>query len=191
MEVLDTSIANVALPHIAGNLAATHDEATWVLTSYLVANAIVLPLSAWLSELIGRKRFYMMCVAMFTCSSFLCGFAPNLAMLVFFRILQGMGGGGLATQRAGDPCRYVSAQETRDGVCRLWLRGRRRAGDRADAGRLHHRQHVLALDLLHQHSDRHPFADSDQPARATTRRSSKPSEPINAKVSTSTTSALG
>src|SRR5579862_6897391 len=96
MEVLDTSIANVALPHIAGNLAATEDEATWVLTSYLVANAIVLPLSAWLSELIGRKRFYMLCVILFTCSSFLCGFAPNLQMLVFFRILQGLGGGGLA-----------------------------------------------------------------------------------------------
>ena len=95
MEVLDTSIANVALPHIAGNLSATVDEATWVLTSYLVANAIVLPLSAWLSELIGRKRFYMLCVAMFTGSSFLCGLAPNLGMLVFFRILQGMGGGGL------------------------------------------------------------------------------------------------
>ena len=95
MEVLDTSIANVALPHIAGNLGVTPDEATWVLTSYLVANAIVLPLSAWLSEMIGRKRFYMMCVALFTCSSFLCGFAPNLAMLVFFRVLQGLGGGGL------------------------------------------------------------------------------------------------
>ncbi|HSU69348.1 MAG TPA: DHA2 family efflux MFS transporter permease subunit, partial [Tepidisphaeraceae bacterium] len=95
MEVLDTSIANVALPHIAGNLGATPEEATWVLTSYLVANAIILPLSAWLSELMGRKRFYMLCVALFTGSSFLCGFAPNLAMLVFFRILQGLGGGGL------------------------------------------------------------------------------------------------
>src|SRR5436305_14489250 len=95
MEVLDTSIANVALPHIAGNLSATEDEATWVLTSYLVANAIVLPLSAWLSELIGRKRFYMLCVALFTGSSFLCGLAPSLRMLVFFRVLQGIGGGGL------------------------------------------------------------------------------------------------
>ena len=95
MEVLDTSIANVALPHIAGNLAATEDEATWVLTSYLVANAIVLPLSAWLSEIMGRKRFYMLCVTLFTCSSFLCGLAPSLGMLVFFRVLQGAGGGGL------------------------------------------------------------------------------------------------
>ncbi|HEX2971931.1 MAG TPA: DHA2 family efflux MFS transporter permease subunit [Tepidisphaeraceae bacterium] len=95
MEVLDTSIANVALPHVAGNLSASVDEATWVLTSYLVANAIVLPLNAWFSMLIGRKRFYMMCVALFTASSALCGLAPNLETLVFFRVLQGIGGGGL------------------------------------------------------------------------------------------------
>jgi len=95
MEVLDTSIANVALPHISGNLSAGADESTWVLTSYLVSNAIVLPLSGWLSGLIGRKRFYMSCVALFTVSSFLCGLAPSLGVLVFFRILQGAGGGGL------------------------------------------------------------------------------------------------
>ena len=95
MEVLDTSIANVALPHIAGNLSASADESTWVLTSYLVSNAVILPLSGWLSSLMGRKRFYMICVAVFTVSSFLCGFAPSLGMLVFFRILQGVGGGGL------------------------------------------------------------------------------------------------
>jgi len=95
MEVLDTSIANVALPHIAGSLSAGQDESTWVLTSYLVSNAIVLPLSGWLSSIVGRKRFYMGCVALFTVSSFLCGFAPNLAMLIIFRILQGAGGGGL------------------------------------------------------------------------------------------------
>src|SRR5436190_10504445 len=95
MEVMDTSIANVALPHIAGGLSAGQDESTWVLTSYLVSNAVVLPLSAWLSERFGRKRFYMTCVALFTASSFLCGLAPSLALLVFFRILQGVGGGGL------------------------------------------------------------------------------------------------
>src|ERR1700690_3067596 len=95
MEVLDTSIANVALPHIAGSLSAGTDESTWVLTSYLVSNAIVLPLSGWLSSIFGRKRFYMSCVAVFTISSFLCGFAPNLGMLIVFRILQGAGGGGL------------------------------------------------------------------------------------------------
>src|SRR5216684_6137992 len=95
MEILDTSIANVALPHIAGSLSAGVDESTWVLTSYLVSNAIVLPLSGWFSSLIGRKRFYMICVALFTTSSFLCGLAPSLGMLIFFRVLQGVGGGGL------------------------------------------------------------------------------------------------
>src|SRR5579872_5279442 len=95
MEVLDTSIANVALPHIAGGLSAGEDEATWVLTSYLVSNAIVLPLTGWLSTVFGRKRFYMTCVAIFTVSSMLCGFAPSLAWLVVFRILQGAGGGAL------------------------------------------------------------------------------------------------
>ena len=88
MEVLDTSIANVALPHIAGGLSAGQDESTWVLTSYLVSNAIVLPLSGWLSSIVGRKRFYMGCVALFTLSSFLCDFAPNLPALIIFRILQ-------------------------------------------------------------------------------------------------------
>jgi DHA2 family multidrug resistance protein len=95
MEVLDTSIANVSLPHIAGSLSAGTDESTWVLTSYLVSNAIVLPLSGWISSIVGRKRFYMSCVAIFTVSSLLCGLAPNLGMLIFFRILQGAGGGGL------------------------------------------------------------------------------------------------
>ncbi len=95
MEVLDTSIANVALPHIAGSLSAGQDESTWVLTSYLVSNAIVLPLSGWLSSIMGRKHFYMSCVALFTISSALCGFALNLPMLIVFRVLQGIGGGGL------------------------------------------------------------------------------------------------
>ena len=95
MEVMDTSIANVALPHIAGGLSAGQDESTWVLTSYLVSNAIILPISAWLSTRFGRKRFYMTCVALFTVSSFLCGLAPSLGALIFFRILQGIGGGGL------------------------------------------------------------------------------------------------
>ncbi|MDD5541643.1 MAG: DHA2 family efflux MFS transporter permease subunit [Acidobacteriia bacterium] len=95
MEVLDTSVANVALPHIAGNLSASVDEATWVLTSYLVSNAIILPISPWLGGLIGRKRFYQLCVILFTVSSLLCGLAPSLSMLIFFRVLQGVGGGGL------------------------------------------------------------------------------------------------
>ncbi len=96
MEVLDTSIANVALPHIAGGLGASQDEATWVLTSYLVSNAIILPASAYLTSFIGRKRFYMWCVALFGISSAMCGLAPSLPLLILFRVLQGVGGGGLA-----------------------------------------------------------------------------------------------
>lgn len=96
MEVLDTSIANVSLGHIAGNLGASQSQATWVLTSYLAANAIIIPISGWLSSVLGRKRFYMICVALFTLSSFLCGIAPSLGLLLVFRALQGIGGGGLA-----------------------------------------------------------------------------------------------
>ena len=96
MEVLDSSIANVALPHIAGGLGATQDEATWVLTAYLVANAVILPAGAYMTTFIGRKKFYMICVALFGISSALCGLAPSLPLLVFFRVLQGIGGGGLA-----------------------------------------------------------------------------------------------
>ncbi len=95
MEVLDTSIANVALPHIAGSLSVSVHESTWVLTSYLVANAIVLPLTGWLSSLIGRKLFYIMCVVLFTAASTLCGMATSIEQLVFFRVLQGLAGGGL------------------------------------------------------------------------------------------------
>ena len=96
MEVLDSSIANVALPHIAGSLGASQDEATWVLTSYLVSNAVILPASAYLTTFIGRKKFYMICVVLFGLSSMLCGLAPSLPILIFCRVLQGAGGGGLA-----------------------------------------------------------------------------------------------
>jgi len=95
MEVLDTSIANVALPYIGGNLGASTDQSTWILTSYLVSNAVVLPISGWFSNLLGRKRFFMLCLTIFTISSFLCGIAPSLGAIIFFRVLQGAGGGGL------------------------------------------------------------------------------------------------
>ena len=95
MEVLDTSIANVALPHIAGSLGASTDEGTWVLTSYLVSNAIVLPLGGWASSVLGRRNFFLFCIVVFTVASFLCGAAPTLGLLLFFRIVQGAGGGGL------------------------------------------------------------------------------------------------
>ncbi|MGB8259479.1 MAG: DHA2 family efflux MFS transporter permease subunit [Terracidiphilus sp.] len=95
MEVLDTSIANVALPHIAGTLGASTNQGTWVLTSYLVANAIVLPLGAWASSVFGRRNFFLICIVIFTIASFLCGAAPTLPMLLVFRVLQGAGGGGM------------------------------------------------------------------------------------------------
>jgi DHA2 family multidrug resistance protein len=95
MEVLDTSIANVALPHIAGDLGASTDQGTWVLTSYLVSNAIVLPAGAWASSVIGRRNFFITCIIIFTISSFLCGIAPTLPILLLARIIQGIGGGGL------------------------------------------------------------------------------------------------
>ena len=95
MEVLDTSIANVALPYMAGNLGASNDQSTWVLTSYLVSNAIILPISGWLAGTLGRKRFFMSCLSVFTVSSLLCGIAPSLGSLLLFRVLQGAGGGGL------------------------------------------------------------------------------------------------
>src|ERR1700683_5118330 len=97
MELLDTAIANVALPHIAGGLAVSYDESTWVLTSYLVSDAVVFPLSTCLSRVFARKRYSMLCVILFTVSSLLCGLAPSLGLLIFFRVLQGVGGGGLGT----------------------------------------------------------------------------------------------
>src|SRR5581483_5568375 len=95
MEVLDTSIASVALPYIAGSLSASNSEATWVLTSYLVSNAIVLPTSAWFAGFFGRKRFLTACIIIFTGSSFLCGISNSLGLLIVARVLQGAGGGAL------------------------------------------------------------------------------------------------
>jgi len=137
MEVLDTSIANVALPHIAGNLGASNDESTWVLTSYLVSNAIVLPISGWLVTWLGRKRFFLTCIAFFTISSFLCGVAPNLGLLLLFRILQGAFGGGL--HRWHRPSWAIpSSREARTGVCSVWSHGHLRACYWSNAGRMDH-----------------------------------------------------
>src|ERR1700759_647767 len=96
MELLDTSIANVALPYIGGGLGRSYDEVTWILTTYLVANAVILPLSAWLGRVFGRKNYYMGCVALFTLTSFFCGIAPSLGIMLSSRVLQGIAGGGLA-----------------------------------------------------------------------------------------------
>jgi len=95
MEIVDTSVANVALPHMQGSLNAGTDEVTWVLTSYLVSNAVILPMTGWLARMFGRKRFLITCISLFTLASLLCGAAPNLATLIFFRVLQGAAGGAL------------------------------------------------------------------------------------------------
>src|ERR1051325_1077104 len=98
MEVMDTSIANVALRHIAGSVGADQSESTWVLTSYLISNAVVVPISGWLASVMGRKRFYMSCVALFTIGSFLCGIAPTLGTLLICRVLQGASAAAVAAQ---------------------------------------------------------------------------------------------
>ena len=163
MEVLDTSIANVALPHIAGSLGASSDESTWVLTSYLVSNAIILPISAWLATRMGRKRFYMSCVALFAGSSFLCGLAPSLNMLILFRVLQGAGGGGLQPSEQAILADTFSLIETRHGVRGVRDGGGRSTSDRADDRRMDHGQLQLALDFLHQCSDQSAFVVPDAP----------------------------
>ena len=140
MEVLDTSIANVALPHIAGSLSASLDESTWVLTAYLVSNAVVLPMGGWVASVIGRKRFFMSCIVIFTISSFLCGIAPSLPLLLLFRVLQGAGGGGLQPMAQAimadsfEPAKRglaFSLYGIVDGAC---------AFGRPDAGRMDHGQ---------------------------------------------------
>jgi MFS transporter, DHA2 family, multidrug resistance protein len=122
MEVLDTSVANVALNHIAGNLSASTDEATWVLTSYLVSNAVVLPATQWLSRFFGRKRFLITCIVIFTISSALCGLASGLGMLILARIIQG-GRWSATTDRAVNSSGKLSARET--GVSYVGVRDRR------------------------------------------------------------------
>jgi DHA2 family multidrug resistance protein len=139
MEVLDTSIANVALPYMAGGLASSVDDASWVLTSYLVANAVVLPISGWLSATFGRKRLYMVCVVIFTASSFLCGIAPSLGMLILFRIIQGAGGGGLQPVSQAILKDTFPPEQLGNGVCVIWDGGGAGAGDRADNRGLDHR----------------------------------------------------
>ena len=164
MEVLDTSIANVALPHIAGSLGASNDEATWVLTSYLVSNAIILPASAYLTTFIGRKKFYMICVVLF--GHQLHAVRPG-AVAAHAGLLPRAAGSGRrrsCAERAGHPRRHLLAQGPRQGLCDVWAGSGVRAGDRAYAGRLDHRQLQLALDLLHQRADCDPEPLPDQPA---------------------------
>ena len=127
MEVLDTTIANVALRYIAGGLGVSEDEASWVVTTYLVSNAIILTASAFLAKKIGRKTFFLICLALFTASSVLCGIAWNLQTLLLFRIMQGLGGGGMVPV-AVDPGRCVPADKARPGL--RGVRGCRGSGPR-------------------------------------------------------------
>ena len=150
MVVLDSSIANVALPHIAGSLSASTDESTWVLTSYLVSNGIMLPASGWLARRIGRKRLLMLSILAFTGASMLCGMALEYADADCGAHPAGRGRRRHAAAGAVDPARELSAGETRQGDGRLWSGHCGGAGDWPDAGRMDYRQLLLALDLLHQ-----------------------------------------
>ncbi len=150
MEILDTTVVNVSVPHIAGNMGATVEEGTWVVTSYLVSNAIILPMAGWLANRFGRRRMLLICVAGFTFTSLLCGMATSLEWLIFFRVLQGLTGGGL------QPLAQAVLLETFPPKTAWHRHGSLRAGHhprahpRADARRLDHRQLHLALDLLPQ-----------------------------------------
>ena len=154
MEILDTTIVNVSLPHIAGSLSASYDDATWTLTSYLVANGIVLPIAGWLGRLIGRKRYFLICIAMFTVCSFLCGIATSLPQLVVFRLLQGLFGGGLQPNQQSIMLDTFEPSQRGAAFSRGGDRGDLRADRRADAGRLDHRQLFLALGVPDQRAGR-------------------------------------
>ena len=158
MEVLDSSIANVALPHIAGTLGASSEESTWVITSYLVSSAIVLPMSGWLSNVIGRKRFYMIVRRHLhhQLVSLCSGSEPAHAHLLPHPA--GRGRRRPAAQRTSDPGRHILCQATRHGLCHVWNGGGGRSRHRPHAGRMDYRQLQLALDIPHQRAHRHPFA---------------------------------
>ena len=155
MEVLDTSIANVALPYMAGSLGASNDESTWVLTSYLVSNAIVLPISGWFAMVFGRKRFFMMCLVIFTVSSLLCGFAPSLGAIILFRVIQGAGGGGLQPMAQAILADTFPPRLRGAAFALYGITADRRTNHRTHLGRLDYRQLYLALDFLHQPAGGH------------------------------------
>ena len=164
MELLDTSIANVSLPHIAGGLGRSFDETTWVLTSYLVANAVVLPMSAWLSRALGRKRYYMISVGLFTATSFLCGIAPSLNFLVIFRVLQGIGGGGLAPVEQAILVDTFPANKRAAAFALYSVAIVTAPGNRSPVRRLDYGQFLLALGLFYQRAHRSDLAISEQPS---------------------------
>ena len=154
MEILDTTVANVALRYIAGGLSAAQTDADWVITSYLAANAIVLPITGWLSAHLGRRNYFLLSIAVFTLASAMCGFATSLAQMILFRVIQGLAGGGL--QPCSQGVLMDSFPPEKQGTAMtLFGRGRHhRAHRRADAGRLALRRLQLAVDLPRQRPDR-------------------------------------
>ena len=185
MEVLDTAIASVALPYIAGSLSASNSEATWVLTSYLVANAVILPASNWFARRFGRKRFLLICVTIFTVASFFCGAAPSLGVILLARVMQGAGGGALQPLSQSILLESFPIAEALDVHGGLWPGHRGCSGAWAHAGRLAYRYFQLALRVLHQHPGGHSGVLHDHRALSTTRRTSR-----TPRSAPSTTSAL-
>ena len=154
MEVLDTTIANVALRYIAGGLSSAVTDSEWVITSYLAANAIILPISGWLAAHLGRRNYFLLSIAVFTISSGLCGMATSLDQLILFRVMQGLAGGGLQPSSQGILLDTFPPEKAGRRANPLWRRRPNRSRDRPDPGRLDHRPIFLALDLLHQSSGR-------------------------------------
>ena len=166
MEVLDSSIANVALPHIAGTLGASSEESTWVITSYLVSSAIVLPMSGWLSNVIGRKRFYMIVRRHLHHQLVSLRSAPQPAHADLLPHPAGRGRRRPAAQRTSDSGGHLFREATRHGLCHVWNGGRRRARHRPNTRRMDYRQLQLALDIPHQRAHRHPLACAYAACRA-------------------------
>ena len=165
MEVLDTSVAIVALPHIAGNLGASTNEGTWVLTTYLVSNAIVLPMGAWASSVIGRKRYFLLCIAIFTIASFLCGLAISLPMLLLSRVIQGAGGGGLQPMAQAIMADSFDEKSRGQAFALYGLVAVLAPSIGPNAGWLDHRQLLLEMDFLHQHPGRNSCLPSSHALR--------------------------
>ena len=147
MEILDTTVANVALRYMAGGLSAAQTDAEWIITSYLAANAIVLPITGWLSAHLGRRNYFLLSIGVFTLASAMCGFATSLPQMILFRVIQGLSGGGLQPCSQGDPAGLLPAREAGHGHDAVRAGCHYRAGRRADAGRLALRRLQLAVDL--------------------------------------------
>jgi hypothetical protein len=156
LELVDTSIVNVAIPHMMGNLGATLDEISWVSTGYIIANVVVIPISGWLSGYFGRKRYITGSILLFVAASFFCGSAHSLGLLVFWRVVQGIGGGALLSTAQATLFEAFPPHEIGIGQAMFARRRHGRPDDRTDVRQLDRRQLRLAVDFLHQHPARHP-----------------------------------